>query len=246
MKRWLSFEPIFEENTESSKSCRNPYCKQLPWHVTDSLRSTFSWTQFCWNILFSYPPISELSWANVPGTWTRLNYSHISFFFSVETYLTYNIIEFPCIFEYQPVTIWVLFNVADDIWGEKNFFTKILSRNNYTDSSSCYLLHLWSFIYNWRRIYCNKTSMNPRLPWFELKSSSIHSRLSCFNILLPAEHSARSRSCMAVWFIVLTTLCVLLSPWKHVHNDLLSEIFNPLEISLGNSYLRVFLYACAN
>lgn len=46
------------------------------------------------------------------------------FFFSVETYLTYNIIEFPRIFEYQPVTIWLLFKVADDIWREKKFFYK--------------------------------------------------------------------------------------------------------------------------
>ena len=86
------------------------------------------------------------------------------FFSSVETYLTHSIIELPRIFEYQPVTIWVLFKVADDIWGKKIFFTKELSRNNYTDSSSCYLLHLWSFTYNWRRIFCNKTSMNQRQP----------------------------------------------------------------------------------
>lgn len=48
------------------------------------------------------------------------------FFSSVETYLTHSIIELPHIFEYQPVTIWVLFKVADDIWGKKIFF---LQRN---------------------------------------------------------------------------------------------------------------------
>lgn len=110
--------------------------------------------------------------------------------------------------------------------GKKFFLTKKLSRNNYTDASCCCLPYQWSFTYNWRRIFYNKAYMNQRLHWFELKSSFIHWHFSFLTILLPAEHSTRSVSHMAGWFIVLITLCVFPGPRRCVHNDLLSKIFD--------------------